>query len=370
MLMDKELNSIADDIIKDSFGSAAPAAPPAPETSKEAPTETSAETPKEVPPTPPATPAETFTAEIPQPVAPPRPVSNSRPAVSSMPVMGQASAKANDSAKTNEYARIKEQMSAARENSNLPPSQPFTGQPIINQSKKGPSRAIILLIILIPLLVVAAGLVIALLNQPTDNGNNSSNTNNNTTYKDPRDTATKINLSTYTEEINIDKAGHYILSGTTNFPIKVNADGEVTLYLHNISVTATGASALSNFSHNHLVIYLDDGTESTLAVTEPDTFDSIYSEGDLTIDGGTGILNVSGIKLADGAHYDVTGNGIKDSKNNTAGSGNASTESSATEAIAPAGQAEGEAANIDEGTTPDTSTSENVSPASAGPALN
>ena len=355
MLMDKELNSIADDIIKDSFGSNAPAAP-------EAPNDIPKEVPKE--PAAPATPAETFTAEIPRPTTSPRPASSSRPVASSMPVMGQASAK------TNEYARIKEQMSAARENSNLPPEQPAMGQPIINQPKQGLNKVVILFIILIPLLVIAGGILVALLNQPTDNGNNSSNTNNNTTYKDPRDTATKINLSTYTEEINIDKAGHYILSGTTNFPIKVNADDEVTLYLHNISVTATGASALSNFSHNHLVIYLDDGTESTLAVAEPDTFDSIYSEGDLTIDGGTGILNVSGIKLADGAHYDVTGNGIKDSKNNTAGSGNASTESSATEAIAPAGQAEGEAANIDEGTTPDTSTSENVGPASAGPALN
>ena len=88
----------------------------------------------------------------------------------------------------------------------------------------------------------------------------------------------------------------------------------MTLYLHNVSVTATDASALSNFSANPLVIFMDDSTINTLTVTDPNTFDSIYSEGDLTIDGGTGILNVTGIKIADGHHYDVTGNGIKDTK--------------------------------------------------------
>ncbi|MDO4889638.1 MAG: carbohydrate-binding domain-containing protein [Candidatus Saccharibacteria bacterium] len=323
--MDKELDSIADDIIKDSFGSAAPTAPemptapkaqPAPEVSPSMPEARPSEParPSSIssgdpflnhpPKSAPATPRETFTAEIPRKEIPKRPLGNA------------------PKERTNEYNRIKEQMSAARDAREASGMSNPTDAPSIismapdNMPKQGLNKAILLFIILIPVVVVAAGVIIALLNQPTtNNSSNSQNTDNQTKYIDPRDTAEKIDLSTYTADIKIEKPGHYILSGTTNFPIKVNADGEVTLYLHNISVTATDASALSNFSHNHLVIYMDDGTENTLAVKDPNTFDSIYSEGDLTIDGGTGILNVTGIKIADGHHYDVTGNGIKDTKN-------------------------------------------------------
>ena len=320
--MDKELNSIADDIIKDSFGSAAPSeAPSEPMTAPNEPMPSSRPQPSAAPTSPrpaatqdpfaratvsrdpfmnsrPATPRETFTAEI--PTAEPA----SRPA--SMPAMGQKS-------RTNEYSRIKEQMSAAREASNLPDPSAIPTE--TNMPKHGLNKAIVFLIILIPIIVVSAGVIIALLTQPsTSDANESENANRPQQYVDPRATATLIDLSSYTEEIQITKAGHYLLTGTTTFPIKVNAPDEVTLYLDNISVTATDASALSNFSENLLVIVLDDGTENTLAVTDPETFTSIYSDGDLTIDGGTGVLNVSGIKIADGRHYDVTGSGINDTK--------------------------------------------------------
>lgn len=311
--MDKELDNIADDIIKDSFGSAAPAVPEVPKT-PEAPAQGSL--PKEPvrtngvlsgdpflnrPPrsSAPVTPRETFTAEVPKRELPKRPLGN-------VPVE-----------RVNEYNRIKEQMSAAREASGM--NNPIQAPDAVpsNEKPKGLNKIVLVFVILIPVIVVVAGVVIMLLNQPnsstSDNGQGS--TNQQTKYVDPREDAEQIDLTTYTSEIQIDKAGHYILSGTTIFPIKVNADGEVTLYLHNISVTATDSSALSNFSTNHLVIYMDDDTENTLAVTDSNTFDSIYSEGDLTIDGGTGILNVTGIKITDGHHYDVTGNGIKDTKN-------------------------------------------------------
>lgn len=312
--MDKELDSIADDIIKDSFGSAAPKAPESPETPETSATPVDSEKPAFTSsgdpfsnrppraPSAPATPRETFTAEIPRQELPKRPLGNIT------------------KERTNEYNRIKEQMSAARdarEASGM--SNPADTSGIVSMTpdtmpKQGLNKVILLFIILIPVVVVAAGVIIALLNQPTTSNNNNQNSNNKPAYVDPRDTAEKIDLSTYTSEIQIDKPGYYVLSGTTTFPIKVNADDEVTLYLNNVSVTATDASALSNFSTNHLVIFMDDGTENTLAVTDPNTFDSIYSEGDLTIDGGTGILNVTGIKIADGHHYDVTGNGIKDTK--------------------------------------------------------
>ena len=311
--MDKELNSIADDIIKDSFGSSAPSetpgqainpAPSAPPTAgpTQAPrpasaphSATSSGDPFAAPR--PATPRETFTAEV--PTAEPRPTTN-RPAA--MPNMN----------KTNEYSRIKEQMSAAREASNIPDPSAIPAE--TNMPKHGLNKTIVLLIILIPIIVVSAGVIIALLAQPSPSNANESGNTNQPQYVDPRDTATTIDLSTQTGEIQITEAGHYFLTGTTTFPVKINAPDEVTLYLDNVSITATDASAISNFSENHLVIILDDGTESTLAVTDPETFTSIYSAGDLTIDGGTGVLNVSGIKIADGKHYDVTGNGINDTK--------------------------------------------------------
>lgn len=336
--MDKELDSIADDIIKDSFGSAAPAPEaPAPEMPvPEAPTpETS---------TPPATPRETFTAEIPKRELPKRPLST----------VGA------ERARTNEYNRIKEQMSAAREASgmNAPTNVPgIISMTPDNMPKQGLNKVVLLFIILIPVVVVVAGVIIALLNQPAGNDSSQSPTTDQPKYIDPRDTAEKIDLSTYTSEIQITKSGYYILSGTTNFPIKVNADGEVTLYLHNISVTATDASALSNFSTNPLVIFMDDGTENTLAVTDSNTFDSIYSEGDLTIDGGTGILSVTGIKIADGHHYDVTGNGIKDTKSaviqpqSTTEETTGTTETPTAPADSPSQPAEGES-GFQEGTTP------------------
>ncbi|MBQ9029739.1 carbohydrate-binding domain-containing protein [Candidatus Saccharibacteria bacterium] len=324
--MDKELDNIADNIIKDSLGSAAPSATPAnggPASHSVSAAAAGSSTPNRPavsnqpamaespvseslsaqrrpatgdPFSQQPTPRDTFTVDVPQP----RQLNRTQ----AMPTMNGSSRN-----KSNEYNRIKEQMSAAREASNIPTSF----DQVVNQPERGLNKIVLLFIILIPVIVVAIGVIVALLLQPSSS-NNSSSSNQQVQYTDPRTTATKIDLATYTEEIQITDAGHYVLSGVTTFPIKVNAAGEVTLYLHDISVTATDASAISNFSHNPLVIVLDDGTESTLAVTDPNTFDSIYSEGDLTIDGGTGVLNVSGIKIADGYHYDVTGNGIKDSK--------------------------------------------------------
>ena len=310
--MDKELNNIADDIIKDSFGSAAPS-----ETSRVAPpSQTPSSTPSPTPsmssarPAPtasqdpfassrPATPRETFTAEVPTAEPTPRPTA---PRPATMPTMNKA----------NEYSRIKEQMSAAREASNLPDPSSIPAE--TNMPKHGLNKAIILLIILIPIIIVTAGVLIALFAQPSASDANNSENTAQPQYVDPRQTATVIDLSTFETEIQITEASHYILTGTTTFPVKINAPGGVTLYLDNVSITATGASAISNFSENKLTLVLDDDTENTLAVTAPETFTSIYSEGDLTIDGGTGILNVSGIKIAEGKHYDVTGNGINDTK--------------------------------------------------------
>lgn len=320
--MDKELDNLADSIINS--GSSTPSPMPAGSASSPKPASRPTTTGDPFAARP-ATPRETFTAEVPrsEPVSPPAPEPPHE--------------------KSDEYTRIKEQMSAARENSNLPNVTPAIDQ--APMPKKGLNVTILLFIIFIPVLVVSGGLLIALLNQPSGTDNNNSQSQNQPTYVDPRATATTINLSAATEEVKITEAGYYILEGTTTFPVKVNADDEVTLYLHNVSITATDSSAISNFSHHPLVIFLDDETESTLAVTEPATFDSIYSEGNLTIDGGTGTLNVSGIKVVDGYHYDVTGSGIKDSKSGTA----IPTEPSENSTVET--PAEGQS-NLQEGTNP------------------
>ena len=358
--MDKELNSIADGIIKDGFGSGSSAPAPSAPTSAGEPVNPSA----------PATPKDTFTAEIPQMREPaPRPAPTpSRP---SMPVMGGGLRPRTTGTSSNEYSRIKEQMSAAREASGLSSldqqaqDNSFVSTPI---PERGLNKAILLFIIFIPVLVVSAGIFIALLNQPSGN-DNSQNQNQAVQYKDPRDTATEIDLTTATGEIQINEAGYYLLTGTTTFPVKVKAPGKVTLYLHNVSITATDASAIANYSENPLEIFLDDDTESTLAVTTPEAFDSIYSEGDLTIDGGTGILNVAGIKIVGEHHYDVTGNGIKDSKSGTAIPPETTEETQPEVSQDPeARPAEGES-NFQSG-APTEPVGENIDPGSAGPANN
>ncbi len=357
--MDKELSNIADDIIRESFGSNEGAPSPAPSPAPSAP----------------ATPKETFTAEVPTMKSAPEPEPVAPRPRSTMPVMGGPRPRNNNN---NEYNRIKEQMSAAREASGLSSldqqaqDNSFVSTPI---PERGLNKVVLLFIILIPVLVVVAGVVIALLNQPSSTENSSSSQNQAVQYKDPRDTAEKIDLSTYTSEIQITEEGYYLLTGTTNFPIKIKAPGKVTLYLHNISVTATDASAIANYSENPLVIFLDDGTESTLAVTDPETFDSIYSEGDLTIDGSTGILNVAGIKIVGDHHYDVTGNSIKDSKSGTAIQ-TKTTEDTTPEAPAspenPVGQAAEGESDFQESVNPpaDAPSGENIDPESAGPATN
>ena len=158
--MDEELASIADDIIKDSFGTAAPKAPESPEVSPapEAPKPMSSGDPfssqsPRPPKAAPATPRETFTAEIPKKEIPKRPLGNVA------------------KERTNEYNRIKEQMSAARdarEASGL--DNPVSAPGIItmspdNSQSQGLNKAILVFIILIPVVTVTAGVIIALLNQ-------------------------------------------------------------------------------------------------------------------------------------------------------------------------------------------------------------
>lgn len=316
--MDKELNNIADDIIKDSFGSAAPAAPtsPKPVTRKPSaaaparPVQTSGD-PFASRPRPAATPRETFTAEIPK-----RPASR----IPRKEDPRSVSKKEVPKTHTNEYSRIKEQMSAAREASNLSPQAPgIVSVNPDNMPKQGLNKIILLFIILIPVVVVAAGATIAFLNRPEPSDNNSQQDvePEPEVYIEPHDDAAKIDLSTYTSEIQITEPGKYVLSGTTNFPITINAEGEVTIYLNNVSVTTTGASALSNLSANILTIRMEKDSKNKLAVTDSDSFDSIFSGGDLSIDSSLGTLDIAGVKVADGHHYGFSGNGLKDAKNDT-----------------------------------------------------
>ncbi len=96
--------------------------------------------------------------------------------------------------------------------------------------------------------------------------------------------STKINLSNYKSNITISKAGYYILSGTSEYAVLVEADGEVTLTLDNINITCSNTAAIANRSTYPLNIELkgintlkDGGKSEYNAV--------IYSAGPMTFDG-------------------------------------------------------------------------------------
>lgn len=119
--------------------------------------------------------------------------------------------------------------------------------------------------------------------------------------------ATTIALSG-TDDVTITDGGVYVLTGTlTDGRVLVNAPGaDVTLVLQNADITCTDSSALYIYKAANVLVYLPDGTASTLtdgsSYDYGDSFSSaddeepnacLYSKSDLVIAGG-GTLTVTG----------------------------------------------------------------------------
>lgn len=119
--------------------------------------------------------------------------------------------------------------------------------------------------------------------------------------------ATTIALSG-TDDVTITDGGVYVLTGTlTDGRVLVNAPGaDVTLVLQNADITCTDSSALYIYKAANVLVYLPDGTASTL--TDGSSYDygdgvssasdeepnaCLYAKSDLIIAGG-GTLTVTG----------------------------------------------------------------------------
>lgn len=119
--------------------------------------------------------------------------------------------------------------------------------------------------------------------------------------------ATTITLSG-TDDVTITDSGVYVLTGTlTDGRVLVNApDADVTLVLQDADITCSDSSALYIYKAASVLLYLPDGTASTLtdgsSYDYSDSFSSaadeepnacLYSKSDLIIAGG-GTLTVTG----------------------------------------------------------------------------
>lgn len=119
--------------------------------------------------------------------------------------------------------------------------------------------------------------------------------------------ATEIALSG-TDDVTITDGGVYVLTGTlTDGRVLVNAPGaDVTLVLQNADITCADSSALYIYKAANVLVYLPDGTASTLtdgsSYDYSDSFSSaddeepnacLYAKSDLIIAGG-GTLTVTG----------------------------------------------------------------------------
>lgn len=119
--------------------------------------------------------------------------------------------------------------------------------------------------------------------------------------------ATEITLSG-ADDVTITDGGVYVLTGTlTDGRVLVNAPGaDVTLVLQNTDITCVDSSALYIYKAASVLVYLPDGTASTLtdgsSYDDSDSFSSaddeepnacLYAKSDLIIAGG-GTLTVTG----------------------------------------------------------------------------
>lgn len=176
----------------------------------------------------------------------------------------------------------------------IPESDPMPNIPV-RPAKQPMSKSLITLIIIAAALVVCTVVAIVIIsNTGTKSSNNSSN--NSSSSQTSEDFTASYNLANQTANLEITKSGKYELTGEMNeYSVIINADGPVTLYLNNVTISATQMAAIANISPNSLTIELADGTTNKLSDGGASDYDGcIYSTGALIINGKTGTLNVEG----------------------------------------------------------------------------
>lgn len=190
----------------------------------------------------------------------------------------------------------------------IPDSDPMPNIPV--RSPKSPvNTRMIALIIIAAALVVCAVVAIIMI----------ANANNNKTPNNPspspavvdKDFTDSFDLTEQSANLEITEPGVYELTGELiDHSVIVNANGEVTLYLNNATISAVEMAAIANVSPNALTIELADGTENILSDGGASDYDGcIYSDGALTIKGDSGKLDVTG-KQAEGEGITTKSNDI------------------------------------------------------------
>lgn len=137
--------------------------------------------------------------------------------------------------------------------------------------------------------------------------------------------ATSIDLNQESGDVQITKAGTYILSGTLKdgmVQIQAGSEDVVRIVLENASITNLDGAAISCLQAKKLIVSLPEGTTNTLLdgstysdVSEEAPTAALYAKDDMTIN-GTGTLHVSGnandaitskdtLKLMEGT-YEIT----------------------------------------------------------------
>lgn len=113
------------------------------------------------------------------------------------------------------------------------------------------------------------------------------------------DDAENINLNDVSDQVIIEHGGTYLLEGSLNGRIVVQAEEQIVhLILNGVSVYSRSGPAISILSAGKVILTLPDETENTLRDSADyenlaDENACIYSECDLTIN-GSGTMNVHG----------------------------------------------------------------------------
>ncbi len=177
----------------------------------------------------------------------------------------------------------------------FPESDPMPDIPVIPVKEKTPlNKRLIALIVVALALVVCAVVAVVVISNAANKKSNSSNSSNSSQVDNSIDEV--YDLSELTADLTITKAGTFELTGElSEHSVIVNADGAVTLYLNNATISATQTAAIANISPNALTIELADKSINKLTDGGASDYDAcIYSTGALTIDGDSGTLTVEG----------------------------------------------------------------------------